>query len=178
MPSHPTSWWSILILSSHVSLGLPSSFLPSGLSTKILRALLLSPIRTIFPAHHITLDLISRIIFGEEYRSWNSSLRDHLHSSGTPSLLGPHILLSTLFSNTRSLRSSLNVSDQVSHTHKTTRKIILLYILICIFLVSKPEDKRFCTERLQAFPDFKSEWPLKTFFQIGTPPLLTASGNF
>jgi len=29
---------------------------------------------------------------------------------------------------------SLNVSDQVSHPHKTTGKIIFLYILIFIFL--------------------------------------------
>ena len=39
------------------------------------------------------------------------------------------------------LRSSLNVSDQVSHPYKTTGKIIALYILIFIFSGSKPEDK-------------------------------------
>jgi hypothetical protein len=33
---HPTSWRSILILSSHLCLVLPSGRLPSGLSTKIL----------------------------------------------------------------------------------------------------------------------------------------------
>ena len=53
-----------------------------------------------------------------------------LHSPVTLSLLGPNILLSTLFSNTLSLCSSLNVSDQVSHPYKTTGKIIVLYILI------------------------------------------------
>ena len=42
------------------------------------------------------------------------------HSPVTSSLLGPNIFLSTPFSNTLSLRSSLNVSDQVSHPHKTT----------------------------------------------------------
>jgi hypothetical protein len=46
------------------------------------------------------------------------------------SLLGPNILLSALFSNTLSLRSSLNVSNQVSHPYRTTGKIIVLYILI------------------------------------------------
>jgi hypothetical protein len=39
------------------------------------------------------------------------------------SLLGPNILLNTLFSNTLSLRSSLNVSDQISHPYKTTGKV-------------------------------------------------------
>jgi hypothetical protein len=38
--------------------------------------------------------------------------------------LGPNILLITLFSNTLSLRSSLNVSDQVSHPYKTQTWIL------------------------------------------------------
>ena len=38
----------------------------------------------------------------------------------TSSILGPDILLNTLFSDTFSLRSSVNVSDQVSHPYKTS----------------------------------------------------------
>ena len=76
----------------------------------------------------------------EQYRSLISSVCSFLHYPVTPSILGPNIQLNTLFSNTLILRSSLNVSDQVLHPYKTTRKIIILYILIFIFLDSKPED--------------------------------------
>jgi hypothetical protein len=38
------------------------------------------------------------------------------------------------------------VSDQVSLSYKTTGKITVLYIWLYIFLDSKLEDKRFCTE--------------------------------
>jgi hypothetical protein len=51
-----------------------------------------------------------------------------------------------VFSNTLSFFSSRNVNDQVSHPYKTTRQIIVLYILIFQFLDSNLEDKRFCTE--------------------------------
>jgi hypothetical protein len=36
MPPHPTSWRSIVIVSSHLRLGLPSGLFPSGLPTKTL----------------------------------------------------------------------------------------------------------------------------------------------
>ena len=117
---HSTLQRYILILSSHLRLDLSNDLLPSDFPTKILHARLLSPIRATYPAHLSLLDLIARMIFGERY----SLLYSLLHSPASSSLLGPNILLSTEFSKTLSLHSSLNVNDQVSHSYKTTDKII------------------------------------------------------
>ena len=111
---HLTSWRSILILSSHLRMGLPSALFRLGLPSKSLYAPLFFPIYATCLAHIILLNLITRIIFGEKYRSFSSSLYSFLHPPVTSSLLGPNILLGNL-------RFSLNVSDQDLHPYKTTR---------------------------------------------------------
>jgi len=105
---------SILILSSQLGLGLQSCLFPSRFSTKISYTFLIAPIRATYLAHLILLELITLIIFGEAYKLRRSSLCSLLQPPVTSSLSVPTILLSTLFSNILSLRSSLSMRDQVA----------------------------------------------------------------
>ena len=120
-----TSWRSVLILSTYLRLGLPSGLFSLRFPHQDPTHLFSSPIRATCPAHLILLDFVTCTILGEEYKSFSSSLCNLLHSPVTSSLLGPNILLNTVFSNTLSLLSSLNISDQASHPYKTTGKIIV-----------------------------------------------------
>jgi hypothetical protein len=117
-PSHLIPLRSILILSSHLRLGLSSSLSSTGLSIKNCYAFLISGIHTACPAHIILTK------FGKQYKLWRSSLCGLLQPSATSSFLGPILLLSTLFSNTLNLYSSVSVTDQVSHPWHAAYKLI------------------------------------------------------
>ena len=109
------SWKFILILSSLLRLGLPN-WLSIRLSNQ--NHVYTSPLPHTL---HAPPNYSSRVwtIFGKKYRSLNSSLCKLFQSPVTPSILGPNIFLSTVFSKTLSLRSSFIVRNQVWQPHKT-----------------------------------------------------------
>jgi len=131
-PPHPTSWRSIL--SSYLRLGLASGLFLSYFPTKTLYTPLPSSIRATCPAHFILLDFITRTILGEQYRSLSSSLCSFLHSPGTSSLLGPNILLNTLFSNTLSLVSLTFILYYIV-LYCIALYYIILYFIILYFII-------------------------------------------
>ena len=129
-PNIPLPERSILILSPLP--GLSSGLFPSGFPTKTLYTPLLSP-------HTRYMSRSSNSRFHHPHNiGWAVQIIKLLIMQFSPlpctsSLLSPNIVFSTLFSNTLSLRSSLIVSDQISHPYKTTSQIIVLYTLIVKF---------------------------------------------
>jgi hypothetical protein len=121
--SHPPSWRSILILSSHLRLVLPIGFLSLRVPHQNPVHATPFPHPSYMPRLSHLFDFITRTILGKEYKSFSSSLCNFLHSPVVSSLLGPNILLNTL-----SLRSFLNVSDKVSNPYK--KKQAKLYFCI------------------------------------------------
>jgi hypothetical protein len=145
IPSHPTSWRSILTLFSYLCLDLSSGLLPSGFPTKTLYTLLLSLIHATYPTHLILLNLISQKILGKEYRSL-SSLCSVLHSPVTSSLLDPSILPQHPILKHPQC-TFLPECERPSFTPiQNNKQNYSSVYLICKFLNSNLEDKRFCSK--------------------------------
>jgi hypothetical protein len=71
---HPTSWRSILILSSHLQLDLPSGLVFLRFPHQNPAYVSPIPIRATCPAHRILVDLVTQTILCEEYGSLSLSL--------------------------------------------------------------------------------------------------------
>jgi hypothetical protein len=137
IPPQPISLGSILILSPHLRLVVPGGFFPCGFPAKMLYAFLFSRAR---PMHatcpvHLVLDhpnyIWRKVQVLKLLTVQSSSASCHFIP------LRSKYLLSILFSNIFTLLPSLNVGHQVSHPHRTTGKIIVLYLLISTFLDKK-----------------------------------------
>jgi hypothetical protein len=89
---------------------------------------------------YFTLFELFFLITGEEYKLLSSLCSSSRLPSFHPSLLGPDIVVSTLFSNTFSLCSPCTVRDEDSQPHNRTG-YIHLYISIFTFLDCRREDK-------------------------------------
>jgi hypothetical protein len=116
----PTSWGHILILSPHLRLGLPSGLFPPVKPVKALCDLSSPPYVLQTPS-------ISFVSIWSP-KSYLVRSIDHKLIVMYSSPLPRYLFFSTLLSNSLSMLSSVDVSDQVSHPYRTGR-IIILYTL-------------------------------------------------
>jgi hypothetical protein len=114
MPPYLVSLRCLLVLSSYLRLGLPSGVFSTGFPTK-------SPYAFFFPhACHMPCP---------PNPSW-AGHSNYIWRTVQVMKLGPAVLRSTLFWRTFRICSSINVRAQFPNPHKTTGKIVILYILI------------------------------------------------
>jgi len=64
---------------------------------------------------------------GEQYKSFSSSLCNLLHSPVTSSLLGPNILLNTMFSNTLSFLSSSPILKLIKYKITVFNEVYIVF---------------------------------------------------
>lgn len=138
---------SILILSSHVRTFLLVAFL------------LAVPLKSYM--HSFSLPFVLHVLstsssfngYGEELRSWISSLYNFLQPPNTTSLLGPNIIFSTLFSNICNACSFVSIKDKVRGPYKTALKITVNVVLNFTFYIEDGKTMRL-HETLRAFQNF------------------------
>jgi len=92
------------------------------------------------PAHLDILYLITRIIFGDDYKSWGSSLCNFSSSLLLPVSYTQYLCEQPV------LECLQRLWDQVWHVYKTKDQITRMYALISTFLDRIQEDGLFGTE--------------------------------
>ena len=135
----PNCWRSILYYPPILAWDLPPRLLPSAFPNKILFATFLNPKLSTCPAH-LSLDHSHFIWWAVQIIKL--LIMCLLQSSVTSSLLDTNTFLSTTFSNILRLRSSLNVSEQVSHPYLHYYYYYYYYYYITINVTFAAPDKR------------------------------------
>jgi hypothetical protein len=135
---------SMLILSSHLRLGLPSSSFLLAFPPKF-HMHSASPHSCYMPCPSHTPWLDHSNYTCEEYKLWSSSLCSFLQPPVTSSLFGPNILLNTLVSNSESMILPKYYRPSFTPTQNHTQNYSFENIIFK-FLDSRREDERFWNE--------------------------------
>jgi hypothetical protein len=139
-PPHPISLRYILILSTYLHLGPPSGLF--WLSHQYPKRFLFFSMRATYPAHSSSFTW-SFLFFWQGVKSCSSSLCTCSQPPNISSLFDQNILLSTLFSHSLSLCSSISVRDQDSHSYNSVAAsvgAVRLAIAILTINVKKNSD--------------------------------------
>ena len=145
---HPTSWKSMLLLYILQCIpGSPRWSLSLTFPHQNPLYTLPLPHKYHMPSHLTLSNLITWIIFGEQYGSLSSSLCSFLHAPVTLPFLDPYIPLQLPILK-QPQPTFLSQCEQPSFTPIQNRQNYSFYSLIFIFLDSKLEDKTFCTKYL------------------------------
>jgi hypothetical protein len=141
--THSISWRPVLILSSHLRLGLPADLVPSPFPIKPLYSnVLLYTCLMSRPSHSTWFQHPYYILWGVQIMKLLI-----MHSSPPFSCYLVPLRLSILFSNTFSLYSCLSMGNaSFTAAVKHQAKIIILCILIFVFLDYRLEGRRFWRE--------------------------------
>jgi hypothetical protein len=121
--------------------------LSSGFPTQVPRTYVSYARNTRLSSHLLWCGDSTRIV--TDCTSNSLSLRNVLQSPVTFSFPVPTIFLSLLYSNSHSLRCSVNKVNQISHTCKTANNVIAVPVTVCLTvcgLKDKREVKRFWPE--------------------------------